>query len=115
MAMESSPVTNEFFYFRTAAAAWGATKQPKDVLSHHSDGLVQAVADNYDCEIHLMKCLKGTYYLALMILQQGQIDKECQNEAIPRLKKTELFHVDEPIPTIQTWCKYLTEIHFNIN
>lgn len=42
------------FYFRTAAAVWGATKQPEDVLSHHSNGVVQTVADNYDCDIHLM-------------------------------------------------------------
>lgn len=49
---------------------------------------------NYGCNISSMNSLKQIHSLALMVLQYGKTDKEYQNETIPKLKKTELSHVD---------------------
>ena len=81
--------------FRTSAAAWGAQRQSLGILSHHSNGLVQAVADNFDCNISSMNGLKQTHSLAIMLLQQEQSASEStiQTETIPRMKKTVLKDV----------------------
>ncbi len=80
---------DELVRFRTSAAVWSANKQSCGVLSHYSNGLVQAVADNFDCNISSMNGLKQTHSLAIMILQSAA-KPEIEREAISRLKKTEL-------------------------
>ncbi len=84
-----------------SAAVWSANKQSYGVLSHYSNGLVQAVADNFDCNISSMNSLKQTHSLAIMILQSAA-KPEIEHEAIPRLKKTELKRAYLPdIETVQ--------------
>ena len=70
----------------------------KWLCSHHSNGLVQAVADNFDCNISSMNGLKQTHSPAIMLLQQEQSASEStiQTETIPRMKKTELKDVHVP-------------------
>ena len=85
--------------FRTSEAALSAKKQSHGILSHHSNGLVQAVADNFDCNISSVNGLQQTHSLAIMMLQSA-CKSEIVSEIIPRLKKTELK--DAYLPDIET-------------
>ena len=90
---------DELVRFRTSAAAGSAKKQSHGIPSHHSNGLVQAVTDNFDCNISSMKGLQQTHSLAIMMLQSA-CKPEMVSEIIPRLKKTELK--DAYLPVIET-------------
>ena len=54
---------NELTLFRTLAAAFAGQLRPQGVLNHSSTGLVQAVADNFDCNISSINGLKQTLSL----------------------------------------------------
>ena len=90
---------DELVRFQTSAAAWSAKKQSHGILSHHSIGLAQAVADNFDCNISSMNGLQQTHSLAIMMLQSA-CKPEMVSEIIPRLRKTELK--DAYLPDIET-------------
>ena len=90
---------DELVHFRTSAATWRAKKQSHGILSHHSNGLVKAVADNFDCTISSMNGLQQTHSLAIMMLQSA-CKPEIVGEIIPRLKKTELK--DAYLPDIES-------------
>lgn len=95
---------DELKRFRTSAAAFASTKITTRVLRHHSQGLVQGVADNFDCVISSMNGLKQTHSLALIMTQHGEVDDEKVESTIPRLKKADLTDVDlrdVPIPEYQ--------------
>ena len=53
-------------------------KGVQGVLGHHSTCLIHAVAENFDCDISSMNGLKQTHSLALMLIQQGIIEKQKQ-------------------------------------
>ena len=71
-------------HFRTSAATWSAKKQSHGILSLHSNGLIQAVDDNFDCNISSMNGLRQTHSLAVMMLQSA-CKLEMVSEIIPRL------------------------------
>ena len=89
---------DEFKRFRSSAADY-ASKQ-RNSLCHHSSGLVQAVSDNFDVDIHSMNGLQQTHSLAMMILQSGKNAEERNNstETVPRRKVTELR--EEALPSV---------------
>ena len=92
---------DELKRFRASAAASASTKITTSILRHHSQGLVQGVADNFDCMISSMNGLKQTHSLALIMTQHGEVDDEEIENTIPRLKKADLTDLDlrdVPIP-----------------
>ncbi len=105
---------DELVRFRTSAAVWSANKQSYGVLSHYFNGLVQAVADNFDCNISSMNGLKQTHSLAIIILQSAA-KPEIEREAIPRLKKTESNGAYLPdIETVQYIGHKKQQLHLSV-
>ena len=84
---------DELTRFRASSAAHTNHKISKGVLRHHSTGLVQGVADNFDCNISSVNGLKQTHSLALMMIQSGEGDGQSEDE-IPRLKQEEFKDID---------------------
>ena len=90
---------DELVCFSTSVAAWSVHRQLPAILHDHSQGLVQAVADNFDCNISSMNGLKQIHPLAIMLLQQDQGGSELEireSEGIPRRKKKEIKDVQLP-------------------
>ena len=82
---------DELIRFRTCAAAQANEEKSNGVLRHCSTGLVQAVSDNFDCNISSVNGQKQTHSLALIMVQSGTEDIGDDNgETIPRLKKGSL-------------------------
>ena len=52
---------------------------PMDVLSHSTNGLVQAVADNYDAVVYSQNCLKLCHPFAMTMTQHGKQEHPRQN------------------------------------
>ena len=77
-------------------AVWSANRQTKGVVSHHCNTLVQIVANSFDGNMSSIIGLKQTYSLAMMVLQQDQIDTYHFELEIPRLKKQDMKCVDLP-------------------
>ena len=90
---------DELVRFRTSAAAWTANRQTGDIIGHHTQGIVQVVADNFDCNISSMNGKKQTHSLAMIVVQPDNNECEVIDRAameIPRLKKQELKDADLP-------------------
>ena len=63
-------------------------------------GLVQAVVDNFDCNISSINGLKQTHSLALILIQFSE--KKNNGEMIPILKREELKNVElEYVETVR--------------
>ena len=70
---------DELVRFRASAAfraSRGNDQTNIQSLRHYSTGLVQAVADNCDCNISSMNGPKQTHSMALMMLQSGEGDTD---------------------------------------
>ena len=65
---------DELIRFRTCAAAQANEEKSNGVLRHCSTGLVQAVSDNFDCNISSVNGQKQTHSLALIMVQSGTED-----------------------------------------
>ena len=90
---------DELVRFRTSAAAWTANRQTGDIIGHHTQGIVQVLADNFDCNISSMNGKKQTHSLATIVVQPDNNECEVIDRAameIPRLKKQELKDTDLP-------------------
>ena len=86
---------DELIRFRTCAAARANQEKSNGVLRHCSTGLVQAISDNFDCNISSVNGQKQTHSLALIMVQSGKEDIGSDNgETIPRLKKGSLKAAD---------------------
>ena len=60
---------DELKLFRSSAAVEGNKASTKSILKNSSVGLVQAVADNYDCNISSPNGLRQTHSLAMIMTQ----------------------------------------------
>ena len=90
---------NELLRFRTSAALWTVNRRTYDIIAHYLRGLVQCVADNFDCAISSMNGKKQTHSLAMIITQpdDNKNDEFCRAAMeIPRLKKQEIKDVELP-------------------
>ena len=85
---------DELTLYWTSAAAFASQLRPQGVLNHSSIGLVQAVADNFDCNISSINELKQRHSLALILIQHESTEKENNGEMIPRIKRDELKNVE---------------------
>ena len=97
---------DELVRFRASAAfraSRGNDQTNIQPLRHHSTGLVQAVADNFDCNISSMNGQKQTHSMALMMLQSGEGDADDTHDGeIPRLKKVKMKDVKyEDVPIVE--------------
>ena len=81
---------DELIRFRTSAATIASQQQSQGVLRHSSTGLVQAVADNFDCNISSDNGLKQTHSLEISLIQHGRVEDDDQITVIPRLKRVDL-------------------------
>ena len=86
---------DELKRFRPSVAFHACSANNSSILRHHSEGLVQAVADNFDCNISSMNGLRQTHSLALMMIQHGR-EAVNKDEFIKRLKKADLKDIDLP-------------------
>ena len=81
--------------FRSSVACDASERISQNILKPHTEGLVQAVADNFDCIISSMNGLKQTHSLVMMMLQTG--DENCEEQhKIKRLTTAELKNKDLP-------------------
>ena len=94
---------DELNRFRVSAAAAAHKKIRNGPLRHHSQGLVQGLADNFDLNISSVNGQKQTHSMALMMVQSGgNISDDEEEDEIPRLKKEELKDVEfEEIPKVE--------------
>ena len=58
---------DEIKLFRTSAAFEGNKLSTDSVLRDHNSGLIQAVSDNFDCNISSPNGLKQTHSLAMLL------------------------------------------------
>ena len=86
---------DELKRFRSSVAFHASSANNSSILRHHSEGLVQAVADNFDCNISSMNGLRQTHSLALMMIQHGR-EAVNKDEFIKRLKKADLKDIYLP-------------------
>ena len=84
---------DELKRFRSSAA-FHASNTLNTTLRDHSTGLVQAVADNFDCNISSMNGLRQTHSLALMMIQAGEEDKSLTDATFPRKKMKSMREED---------------------
>ena len=78
---------DELIRFRTSAAAntnSGSDRTNSQPLQHHSKGLIQSLADNFDCNISSVNGLKQTHSMALMIIQSCEADTNDSEESEKR-------------------------------
>ena len=69
---------NELKRLRSSVACDASETINQNILKPHTEGLVQAAADNFDCNISSVNGLKQTHSLAMMILQTG--DGNCEEQ-----------------------------------
>ena len=81
---------DELLRFRYSAAVFASTLKSQAILQHCSKGLVQSIADNFDCNISSLTGLEQTHCLALMMIQSGLGEHEDADTEIPRLRKEEM-------------------------
>ena len=86
---------DELKRFRSSVACDASERINQNILKPHTERLVQAVADNFDCNISSMNGLKQTHSLAIMMLQTE--DENCEEQyKIKRLTTAELKDKDLP-------------------
>jgi len=87
---------DEYLRFRSSAAVHASQFAKTSIFSNHTAGLVQAVADNFDCNISSMNGLKQTHSLALMMLQHGDEGEREKDPSIKRLPKDDIIDANLP-------------------
>ena len=90
---------DELLRFRTSAAVWTVNRRTYDIIAHYLKGLVQVIADNFDCDISSMNGKKQTHSLAMIVIQPDDNENDDFDRAaleIPRLKKHEIRDADLP-------------------
>ena len=80
------------FKASAASAAAGDVNSNLRVITDSKEGLIQAVADNYDANISSQNGLKSTHALALLLTQEKESVGEDQNcrETIKRISKEDM-------------------------
>lgn len=76
--------------FRKSAAVAAASDVTHQAISDATQGLVQVVADNFECDISSPNGKTSTHSLAMIIMQPSLNQDDTQAHDIPRLKKTEM-------------------------
>ena len=86
---------DELKRFRSSVACDAGERINQNILNPDTECLVQAIADNFDCNISSMNGLKKTRSLAMMMLQTG--DENCEEQyQIKCLTTAELKDKDLP-------------------
>ena len=77
------------FKASAASAAIGNVNRNLRAITDSKEGLIQAVADNYDANISSQNCLKSTHALTELLTQDKEREQEEQNcrETIKRISK----------------------------
>ncbi|EDO50031.1 predicted protein [Nematostella vectensis] len=92
---------DEILRFKNSAAL-AATRDIKiSGIKHGGDGLIQAVADNFDADISSQNCKITTHAIAIFITQPMNASNENEDpkETIPRISKSEMTTpIDFDIP-----------------
>ena len=84
---------DELKRFKPSVSCDTSKRVNQNILKLHSESLVQAVADNFDCNISSINGLKRTHFLAMMMLQTG--NENCEEQyKIKRLTTVELIDKD---------------------
>ena len=87
---------DEVRLFKGSAAA--ATSIDPSPIGSADDGLIQAIADNFDAEVASPNGLTSTHSLALLITQSQHSQQDMSDtEEIPRLKKSQLNEIKSAI------------------
>ena len=84
---------DELTRFKASAAAKTSGLSSSCALRHFSTGLVQGLADNFDCTISSANGFCQTHSLALMMIQSGEGEEE-ETDDIPRVKKKDMKNLD---------------------
>ena len=86
---------DELKRFRSSAA-FHASSKLNSTLRNHNAGLVQSIADNFDCNISSMNGLRQTHSLALMMIQSGEDNNSKRDDIFSRLKVADMKDEDLP-------------------
>ena len=91
---------DEVKLFRSSAAMEGNKLSITSIMQDHEAGLIQAVADNFDCHISSPNGLKQTHSLAMLLTLPRNGVSPNVHGAIPRLKRSTPKHLRD-VPVIQ--------------
>ena len=86
---------DEILRFKKSAAVAASSSISHQGISDAKSGLVQVVADNFDCDISSPNGKASTHSLAMIIMQPSTNDDEQDIQQIRRLRKTDLHDVFE--------------------
>ena len=81
---------DELLHFKKSAAVAVAVDPNQQGISDARQGLIQVVADNFDCDISSPNGKLSTHSLAMIITQPGCRDDKYSNDDIKHLRKDEL-------------------------
>ena len=81
---------DELLRFKKSAAVTASTDPSKQGISDARQGLIQVVADNFDCDICSPNGKLSTHSLAMIVMQTGCRDDTDSKVDIKRLKKHEI-------------------------
>ncbi len=84
---------DELLRFKKSIACSANSNMDLTGLNKEADGLIQGVGDNFDQQISSQNGMLQTHSMALLMTQTN--DEKKQDEAVPRLKKSEMaqqFH-----------------------
>ena len=87
---------DELKKFRSSVACNASERINQNILKPHTEGLVQAVADNFDCNISSMNSLKQTQPFAMMTMIQTGDENYEEQYKIKLLTTAELTDKDFP-------------------
>lgn len=82
---------DELLCFKKSAAVAATVDPNQQGISDARRGLIQIVADNFDCDISSPNGKLSTHSLAMIITQPGCRDDTSSKDDIKRLKKDELL------------------------
>ena len=93
---------DEALRFKSSAAAHAANTDDTQGLFSAGNGLIQAVIDNYDANIHSLNGLKSTHALVLLMCQSYEypVDhiSKPESDPIPRFSKNEMKEtISDPV------------------
>lgn len=96
---------DEVLRFKTSGAASTAEERDSNGIFQADDGLVQAVADNFDANICSQNGLQSTHALAMLMTQMAQttITGRYDDNTIRKLVKTELSNAISPDVPVQCY------------
>ena len=86
----------EYRHFKKSPAKAAVADLKMSGISNAADGLVQAIADNFDTDISSQKGRQSTHSLAVLLTQYSQAPSEGEQEDNPRIRRVPNYSSEVP-------------------